>query len=149
MPAKIALAGGAAVPVVWTFLGYQFEAASMIAGLCACVTVRVWVSLTDKSRQGIAIDATVTSLTLLFTAGVIIQRRPEPFYALLYGTGIAALGAGIIKLAMQWVRRGEAFVGIADPEEARRPVSDPDAAAGIKAAIVKLHDVPPADDGKP
>ena len=32
MIGKAAVAGGAVVPVVWTILGYPFEAASMITG---------------------------------------------------------------------------------------------------------------------
>lgn len=143
---KAALAGGATVPVIWTVLGYQFEAASMIAGLSACLMVRVWVSLTDKSRQGIAIDVTVTGISLLFTAGWIISQRPEPFYALMSGTGFGALGAGIIALALKWVKRGEAFVGIGDPDEVRRPVAHPENKAAIEQALQKLHETPLPDE---
>jgi hypothetical protein len=149
MPAKVAVAGGAAMPVIWTFLGYQFEAASMIAGLCACVTVRVWMTLNDTSRKSMAIDATVTCLTLLFTAGIIMKTRPEPFFALVYGTGIGALGAGIIKLALAWVQRGEALAGLVDPEEVSRPVPNPDNQAAIKQALRQLHHMPLSDEPQP
>lgn len=99
----------AAQPVLWSALGYQFEAASMIAGLSACLMVRIWVSLNAKSatRWTWAVDLTVTGLALLFTAGWIALQRPAPFYALLSGTGFGAMGAGIIAVAIAWVRRIE------------------------------------------
>ena len=47
----------------------------------------------------------VSVLTLLFTAGLVISQRPEPLWALMTGTGIGALGAGIISIALTWVQR--------------------------------------------
>lgn len=44
---------------------------------------------------------------MLFTAGWIALQRPAPFYALLSGTGFGALGAGIIAVAIAWVKRIE------------------------------------------
>lgn len=109
---RVALAGGtAAQPVIWSALGYQFEAASMIAGLCACLMVRVWVSLNDRSTRAWVLDVTVTGIALMFTAGWIVLQRPEPFYALMSGTGFGALGAGIIAIATAWVKR---FAPLAD-----------------------------------
>ena len=102
-----AMASAVAQPVLWTALGYQFEAASMIAGLSACLMVRIWVSL-NAGPMGVwtwAVDLTVTGISMLFTAGWITLQRPEPFYALLSGTGFGALGAGIIALALAWVKR--------------------------------------------
>jgi hypothetical protein len=97
----------AAQPVLWIALGYQFEAASMIAGLSACLMVRIWVSLTGRAATplAVAVDVTVTGIALLFTAGWIMLERPAPFYALLSGTGFGALGAGIIAIALAWVKR--------------------------------------------
>lgn len=96
-------------PVLWAALGYQFEAASMIAGLSACLMVRIWVSLNGRSATlwTWGVDLTVTVIAMLFTAGWIALQRPAPFYALLSGTGFGALGAGIIALAIAWVRRIE------------------------------------------
>lgn len=101
------MGSAAAQPVLWSALGYQFEAASMIAGLSACLMVRIWVSLTDRATSGwtVAVDATVSAIALLFTAGWIVLERPELFYALMSGTGFGALGAGIIALALGWVKR--------------------------------------------
>lgn len=118
MMGKVSAATGAvAQPVIWTLLGYQFEAASMIAGLCACLMVRVWVSLNDRSARSWAwgIDLTVTAISMLFTAGWIVLQRPAPFYALLSGTGFGALGAGIIAIALGWVKRVEPLAGIEAP----------------------------------
>ena len=79
----------------------------MIAGLSACLMVRIWVSLNGRSTAlwTWAIDLTVTAITMLFTAGWVALQRPAPFFALLSGTGFGALGAGIIALAIAWVRR--------------------------------------------
>lgn len=120
MIGKISAAGAAvAQPVIWSALGYQFEAASMIAGLSACLMVRIWVSLTGRSARIWAwgVDLTVTSIAMLFTAGWIVLQRPEPFYALLSGTGFGALGAGIIAIAFNWVKRIDVLSGL--PDEGR------------------------------
>jgi hypothetical protein len=55
---------------------------------------------------------------------------PAPFYALLSGTGFGALGAGIIALAIAWVRRIEPLAGIAGeavPDSERRLPASRDA----------------------
>lgn len=111
-----ALGAGVAQPVIWSALGYQFEAASMIAGLSACLMVRIWMSLNSglATSWSWAVDLTVTAIALLFTAGWIVHQRPEPFYALLSGTGFGALGAGIIAIALAWVKRIEPLAGIGD-----------------------------------
>ena len=51
-------------PVLWSALGYQFEAASMIAGLSACLMVRIWVSLNSRSATlwTWGVDLTVTAI---------------------------------------------------------------------------------------
>lgn len=111
-----------AQPVIWSALGYRFEAASMIAGLCACLMVRVWMSLNGGTTTiwAWAVDLTVTTIALLFTAGWIVLERPEPFYALLSGTGFGALGAGIIAIALAWVRRIQPLAGLGDEDAAVR-----------------------------
>lgn len=128
-----AFASAAAQPVIWSALGYQFEAGSMIAGLCACFMVRLWVSLNDHSARAWAwgVDLTVTAISMLFTAGWIALQRPAPFYALLSGTGFGALGAGIIAVALAWVKRIEPLAlvdGAAptppDPSSPQRLIAD-------------------------
>ena len=115
------LSTAAAQPVIWLALGYQFEAASMIAGLCACLMVRLWVSLTGHAATplAIAVDLTVTAIAMMFTAGWIMLERPAPFYALLSGTGFGALGAGIIALALAWVKRIQPLAGLEDDSVSR------------------------------
>ncbi|MBB4154196.1 hypothetical protein GGQ80_002106 [Sphingomonas jinjuensis] len=93
------------VPVVWHALGYPFEAGSMIAALCACAAVRFYVVQTAREQHRWTIDMPVTILAMMFTAGAVLTRRPEPLEALMTGTGIGALGAGIITIALSWVRR--------------------------------------------
>lgn len=93
------------VPTVWHFLGYPFEAGSMIAAICACIAVRFYVVQTDRKAHRWTVDVPVSALTLLFTAGMVISQRPEPLWALMAGTGIGALGAGIISIALNWVQR--------------------------------------------
>ena len=105
----VAAEGGATIatsqPIIWHFLGYPFEAGSMIAGLCACLAVRFYVSQTDRQAHRWTVDVPVSALTLMFTAGAIASQRPAPLTALILGTGMGALGAGIISIAMKWVRR--------------------------------------------
>ena len=92
-------------PVIWTALGYPFEAGAMVAALLACLTVRLWVLLGERPARVWTVDLTISLLALLFTAGWVMLQRPSPFYALLGGTGFAALGAGVITIALAWVKR--------------------------------------------
>ena len=39
-------------------------------------------------------------------AGIIIRLRPEPFWALAYGTGLGSAGVLIISACLAWVKRG-------------------------------------------
>lgn len=92
-------------PVVWHLLGYPFEAGSMIAALCACVAVRFYVVQHGAGANRWLLDIPVSALAFMFTAGIIVTARPAPLTALLFGTGVGALGAGIIKLAKGYVDR--------------------------------------------
>ena len=80
----------------------------------ACLIVRIWVSLNDRSARiwAWSVDLTVTTIAMLFTAGWIALQRPVPFYALLSGTGFGALDAGIIAMALAWVKRIEPLAGL-------------------------------------
>lgn len=92
------------VPLIWHFAGYPFEAGSMIAAICACIAVRFYVAQTDRQQHRWTVDAPVTVLALLFTAGAVIRLRPDPALALMFGTGLGALGVGIITIALNFVR---------------------------------------------
>ena len=111
----------AAQPVLWSVFGYRFEAIPMLGALAACLMVRVWVSLTDVPARFVRwiVDIAVTSLAMMFTAGWVLLQRPEPFYALLGGTGFGALGAGIITLALVWIRSVTPFASPDHPTWAR------------------------------
>ncbi|WP_261268665.1 hypothetical protein [Sphingomonas sp. LC-1] len=91
-------------PIIWHFAGYPFELGSMIAAICACLAVRFYVVQTDRQQHRWTVDAPVTVLALLFTAGAVMRLRPDPALALIYGTGLGALGAGIIAIALNFVR---------------------------------------------
>lgn len=92
-------------PTIWIVLGYPFEAGSMIAALCACVAVRFWAVQKDYVRHRWSLDIPVAALALMFTAGAVIAVRPTPLVALLLGTGLGVLGAGIIAIAKKYVDR--------------------------------------------
>lgn len=92
-------------PEVWHFFGYPFEVGSMLAGLMACLAVRFYVTQTDQAHYRWTVDMAVLAISLMFTGGLIVTHRPEPFTAMMMGTGIGALGAGIISIALKWVRR--------------------------------------------
>lgn len=91
-------------PVIWHFLGYPFEAGSMIAALFACFAVRFYVTHKDRRDHRWTVDIPVTALALMFAAGAVIRLRPDPALALFYGTGLGALGEGIVTIALNYVR---------------------------------------------
>lgn len=101
-------------PVVWHFLGYPFEAASMIAAVFACSAARFWIGAAQAVRQQHrwAIDIPVTGMVLATSAALIIAKRPEPLGALLYGGGLGVLGEGIFKVAEHYLRKAGAVFGI-------------------------------------
>ena len=140
-PRIVSAAAAVAQPVIWTAFGYQFEAASMIAGLCACLMVRIWVSLKDRVSHALALDVTVTGIALLFTAGWIVLNRPAPFYALLSGTGFGALGAGIIAIALSWVKRIDPLAADEDPANAKPPKSSRPAQSDSSRPDGPSHDL--------
>jgi len=111
-------AGGNAVmppaPTVWHVLGYPFEAGSMIAALCACAAVRFYVVQKEYRQHRWTLDAPISLLTLMFTASAVIRVRPDPAMALIYGTGLGILGAGIIAIAKKNVDRVLGALGLTD-----------------------------------
>lgn len=129
-------ASAAATPVVWTVLGYQFEAGSMIAAVVACVVVRAYRGQRDRAHFSLSLDLPVSVLTLLFTAGCVIHFRPEPLYAIVWGTGLGSLGEMLIRFAERWVKRagllGEDPVPV--PTTPPVPIAAPPASAGDEAA---------------
>jgi hypothetical protein len=94
-------------PTLWRVLGYEFEAAGMIAAVLACVAVRVHLGSRERQYRWV-LDAPVSALALMFTIAIVAEQRPEPLPALMTGTGIGAIGAGLIRLAERW---GERLLG--------------------------------------
>ena len=95
----------------------------MVAALSACLIVRVYLGFRGGARQEIVVNLSITCLTLLFSSGIVVTLRPSPFYAIIIGTGIGALGASLIKIAEKKARRlfdddDDAVVG--DGEAIRR-----------------------------
>ena len=127
-------------PLIWQFVGYPFEAGSMIATLCACLAVRFYVQQTGREQHRWTVDLPVTCLVLMFSAAAVIRLRPDPALALMIGTGLGALGAGIISIALGWVRRNLPG-GEAQPEAPPAPTASEEA-AGIGRALRSL-DTPP------
>lgn len=116
MPVVVSAADGKspiAGPVIWHLLGYPFEAASMIAALGACMAVRFYVVQQDTKAHRWTLDMPVSALTLMFSAGAVTALRPQPLTALLIGTGLGAVGAGLIKIGKRYVDRwlGETTAG--------------------------------------
>ena len=103
--AKTGATVATAVPVIWHFLGYPFEAASMVAALFGCLSARLWIGAGQAIRKlhRWSLDIPVSGMALAATAGVIASRRPEPLYALLAGAGLGVLGEGIFKLAERYI----------------------------------------------
>ncbi len=102
---EIAKGGRVNGPVVWHLLGYPFEAGSMIAALCACLAVRFYVVQHSAGANRWLLDIPVSAISLMFTAGIIVTARPQPLTALLFGTGLGAIGAGLIRIAKKHVDR--------------------------------------------
>lgn len=91
-------------PSIWYFFGYPFEAGSMIAAIRACLAVRLYVAQKERADHRWNIDLPVSALTLMTTATAVIRLRPDPALALIDGTGIGALGVGLITIALNFVQ---------------------------------------------
>jgi hypothetical protein len=101
-------------PLILHFLGYPFEAAGMIAALFACSAARFWVGAAQAVRKEHrwTIDMPVTGMALAVAAGLVMQLRPEPLGALLYGGGLGVLGEGIFKIAERYLQKAGTVFGI-------------------------------------
>ena len=136
--------GGATVatsqPAIWTFLGYPFEAAGMIAAIFGCFTARFWIGAGAAIRKEHrwTLDVPVSAMTLATAAAMVIALRPGPLSALLLGAGLGVVGEGIFKVAEAQLRK--LMPVFADEPAPAKP--DPDHAAAIGEAMRQLHDLP-------
>ena len=124
-------------PVEWHLLGYPFEAASMIAALFAALTTRVIVGMRGKTVPR-PLDFAVLALVLLTTAVVVASTRANLLSGLLYGTGLAATGEGLIRLAEKWIANAFKVLGI--------PPASPDDVEAIGQALRKTYEIPDEKD---
>ncbi|VXC63853.1 membrane hypothetical protein [Sphingomonas sp. AX6] len=122
-------------PMVRHFLGYPFEVPSMIAALFAVAITRVIISMRAKSIPK-PLDVAVLVLVLSSTAVVVIGSHASIIPAFLWGTGLAGLGEGILKIAEKFVAVGLEKVGIEVPK------ADTSDEAAIEAAMHTLDQVP-------
>lgn len=104
-------------PTVWHVLGYGFQAGPMIAALVACFAVRFYVVQKDYPTHRWSLDVPISALVMMFTAAAVIRLQPDPIVALMYGTGLGVLGAGIIALAKKYVERALAAMGLSDSKD--------------------------------
>lgn len=101
----------AVTPVLADLLGYQFEVAPMLLAIVSCVIVRVYKGAKAKSREGWVVDVSISLLAVLFTVVFIITLRPNLLLAAVLGTGLGAIGAGLIAYAE---KRARAALGEVD-----------------------------------
>ena len=94
-------AAGAAVsvPVVWSFLGFDFQAGPVIVGICAVILTRLLITLNSKGGRRVLADVLVTALSALVTALWIQSHTLDLLQSGLTGIGFGALGLGIIVIA--------------------------------------------------
>jgi tetrahydromethanopterin S-methyltransferase subunit E len=94
----------AVTPVLADLAGYQFEVAPMLLAVLACIVVRIYKGAKSKTHEGWVVDVSITVLSVLFTVALIITARPGVLMALIYGTGLGAIGAGLIYFAEKKTR---------------------------------------------
>jgi len=129
--AGIVVAAAALTPLTKDLLGYPFEVAPMIAAVLSCWVVRLYYGARARSKEGWLVDVSITMLTSLFTVGAVLMMRPSPFPALILGTGIGAIGAGLIRIAEKKARR------LFDDE----PPEVVDDAEGVRRAMEKVRNL--------
>jgi hypothetical protein len=94
---QVAAAGAAvSVPVVWSFLGFDFQAGPVIVGICAVIITRMLITFTSAGRRRLVVDVLVTALSALITALWIQAHMLDLLQSGVTGIGFGALGLGII-----------------------------------------------------
>jgi hypothetical protein len=124
----------AAVPVIWSVLGYNFPAGSMFVGLLACFMVRLFITLDAPGPKRWLLDGIVTGLAMLITAVWIVEHQVDLFAALGTGGMTGAIGAGIISF---FKRRGQSAIDALEAALPGKPVVPPE----ITAALRKLDKI--------
>ncbi len=111
-------------PVIWWIFGEPFHAGPTIVCICAVIITRVIIGLQAKGRAQVALDISITLLSLLVAILWVQDQQLELLAAGITGIGVGSLGAGIIGIAKgvvgEKVRAGvsafwEAFGGPTPP----------------------------------
>lgn len=86
-------------PVIWWIFGEPFHAGSTIVCICAVIITRVIIGLQAKGRAQVALDISITLLSLLVAILWVQDQQLELLAAGITGIGVGSLGAGIIGIA--------------------------------------------------
>lgn len=86
-------------PVIWWIFGEPFHAGPTIVCICAVIITRVIIGLQAKGRAQIALDISITLLSLLVSILWVQDQQLELLAAGITGIGIGSVGAGIIGIA--------------------------------------------------
>ena len=114
-------------PVIWTFLGYPFEAAGMIAVIFGCICARLFSASQLAARKAYrwTLDVPISAMTFGAAVGLVIDYRPEPLSALLLGAGVGTIGEGLFRIAESMAKKFGLFgVGEIAPS-ASQPTDQP------------------------
>lgn len=109
-------------PLLWDLLGYQVEAASLIAAIFGCLCARYWIGAGQAARKQHrwSLDLPVSGMALAVSVVLMIKLRPEPLTGLLLGGGAGVLGEGIFKIAENRMRAFGLLGG--DPPPGAAPI---------------------------
>lgn len=86
-------------PVIWWIFGEPFHAGPTVVCICAVIITRVIIGLQAKGRAQVALDISITLLSLLVATLWVQDQQLELLAAGITGIGIGSLGAGIISIA--------------------------------------------------
>lgn len=125
----IAAVPSVTVPVIWTFLGYNFPAGSMFVGLLACFMVRLFITLDASGPKRWLLDGIITGLAMLITAVWIVEHQVDLFAALGTGGITGAVGTGIITF---FKKRGQSAIDALDAALPGKPAVPPEMTATLR-----------------
>ncbi len=138
----------AAVPVVFDFLGYHFQAGPLIVGIAGVVLSRQIITLQQRGKRRWGLELAVM-LFCAFVTALIVQDQRSLLFAGVTGIGVGGIGVGIIGLATGFVSSrlkaaGAVLFGVSPaafdaPSDAAKPEPQDDDAVAIDAAMETLN----------
>ena len=111
-------------PVIWWIFGEPFHAGPTIVCICAVIITRVIIGLQAKGRAQVALDISITLLSLLVAILWVQDQQLELLAAGITAIRVASLGPGNLAtpngVVREYVRAGvsafrEAFSGPTPP----------------------------------